>query len=397
MVLDAVLSYILGGLMDLIRFPPSSGTNLVLSNAKLVEGWDSLTWIERYRDSGEFTIKADASSHIRDDLPVGALISHLNTPELMIVENHEIQSEEDDVDKVTITGRSFEVFLEQRIVGCNRNWAAPVYPMPDFILTADKTWVQAERFINQHIFAGYDSWDLSNGITNVMAYMKDSLRHANPSGFVEDRSIPRGEVYKQLIDILAIDSLGIKSSRPCSLSVLADPETGSCPEILALEIHIGTNKTDKISFSHEFGDIESGNYLQTSKSDKNAALVVGKFVEVPVYEELIVGFDRRWMVVDGSDIDGQFSEAPTGGDLLNVRKLMTSRGKQALTKQNPIEIVNPKIIKTSNHYKYREDYNVGDLVSVNGEYNSNSIQRVIEFVEIEDDEGEVGYPTFSEP
>ncbi len=41
-------------------------------------------------------------------------------------------------------------------------------------------------------------------------------------------------------------------------------------------------------------------------------------------------------------------------------------------------------------------YDVGDIITVDGEYNATTTMRISEYVEIEDETGDSGYPTFSE-
>ena len=46
-------------------------------------------------------------------------------------------------------------------------------------------------------------------------------------------------------------------------------------------------------------------------------------------------------------------------------------------------------------YTYRVDYNMGDVVAVEGNFGLRERRRVVEFVEIVDDTGSVGLPTFA--
>jgi hypothetical protein len=48
-------------------------------------------------------------------------------------------------------------------------------------------------------------------------------------------------------------------------------------------------------------------------------------------------------------------------------------------------------------YEYRKDYNVGDLVSLDGNFGQIAVMRVMEYVEIEDENGESGHPTLALP
>jgi hypothetical protein len=102
------------------------------------------------------------------------------------------------------------------------------------------------------------------------------------------------------------------------------------------------------------------------------------------------------MIVDASDIDNQFSAYPQGADLTAVINKLLIRGYEALAQQSNVAITNAKISSSSQTYKYRTDYNVGDIVSVRGDYNTSARMRVIEHVEIEDETGESSYPTLTD-
>jgi hypothetical protein len=48
-------------------------------------------------------------------------------------------------------------------------------------------------------------------------------------------------------------------------------------------------------------------------------------------------------------------------------------------------------------YQYRRDYNIGDLVSIDGNFGQTAVMRVIEYAEIEDENGNSGHPTLALP
>jgi hypothetical protein len=75
---------------------------------------------------------------------------------------------------------------------------------------------------------------------------------------------------------------------------------------------------------------------------------------------------------------------------------MHTRGRQALAKQNRVTISRADISKLTN-YQYRRDFNVGDLVSLDGNFGQIATMRVVEYVEIEDENGESGHPTLAIP
>jgi len=75
---------------------------------------------------------------------------------------------------------------------------------------------------------------------------------------------------------------------------------------------------------------------------------------------------------------------------------MQTRGRQALKSQKRIAITRTDISNMS-EYQFRRDYNIGDLVTVDGNFGEIAVMRVIEFVEIEDEEGTSAHPTLAFP
>jgi sulfate adenylyltransferase subunit 1 (EFTu-like GTPase family) len=112
-------------------------------------------------------------------------------------------------------------------------------------------------------------------------------------------------------------------------------------------------------------------------------------------KDISAGYDRRMMFVDASDIDSEYTTAPTGTDRTNILAAMKIRGQAELAAQNEVALVKTEPTKNSTIYKYREHYAVGDIITVDGEYNETSSMQISEYVEIEDETGESGYPTLS--
>ena len=48
-------------------------------------------------------------------------------------------------------------------------------------------------------------------------------------------------------------------------------------------------------------------------------------------------------------------------------------------------------------YRYRTDFQVGDLISIDGNFGAIAVMRVMEYVEIQDETGETGHPTLALP
>lgn len=343
---------------------------------EVVNGLKTKLWVERYRNAGEFKFTADVSSDVRTVLPIGAFITHMDTLEIMIVENHEISDEKGKESELIVSGRGLETDFEQRVVGSNI--ASPsVGLVGDYALTADETWDQAVTILKDHLYAAMlldddNEWPYLTITTDIPA-----------GGTSVARSIKRDNLHKSLLDLLSIDEVGVKVIRPTAAEVNT-----------TLLIHKGVDRSSQFVFSYDTGEIESADYLWTNKASKNSAFVSGKWVQVWV-EGPQVGYARRVLQLDASDIDNSFSAAPAGADLTAVVVAMTQRGTDAIAAQNDISLTKAEVSREVNQNRYRVDFNVGDLVTIQGDYNEVSKMRISEYVEIEDQNGYVGYPTLT--
>ena len=368
--------------MDVFRFV--NPTNAVLmQQGAIINGITSKTWVERYAEAGEFTFVAPIGSDIRMKLPIGSFVSHINSREIMVVENHEINEESGQAAEIIVTGRGFETLFEQRIVGTNK--AFPVSNgVEDYTLPAGLIWNQIRDMIQRHIYGVY----LVDG-NNAIPYTEVAT-NVTGTGTSVIRTVKQQDLYSAVIELIDEAQLGIKVFRP---GPWITPITPGNTVVL---IHKGTDRRKTVAFSHDSGEIETADYLWTNRKDKNAAFIAGRWVETTVVGTQ-TQYHRRWMIVDASDIDQKYTAAPTGATLTALVAKMQQRGRQALAKQKNIAITKADVIKQSLRALYRTDYDLGDLVSISGNYGEDAVRRVTEYVEVEDSSGRSGYPTLSEP
>lgn len=367
--------------MDIFKFTnPTAPTKM--EQGQIINGFTSKLWVERYREAGEFSLSAPADSGVRDLLPIGSFISHVNTSEIMIVENHEISDNKGAASDITITGRGFETYLENRIVGANK--AFPVSgTMTDYNLGAAFTWNQVVTLIGNHILASalLDDNDAIPFVSLLSTVPGTSTSIA--------RTVKRGPLYNAALALLEIDNLGFKVVRPGPTSPL-----GGASVDVALVVHKGVDRTATVIFSYDTGEISSADYLWSNRKFKNAALVTGKWVETKVTPAAIE-YGRRWMYLTANDIDEQYTTAPTGSTLTAVVNAMQQRANEALLAQLDIALTKAEVSREAVKSIYRTDFDVGDLITVSGDYNEVSTMRVSEYVEFEDENGESGYPTLT--
>lgn len=373
--------------MDVFVFHPAYDLGayypLQLVRGELVNGIKSKTWIERYRTAGEFTFVADVSSGIADLLSVGSYISHINTQQVMIVENQEFVDNKGKDSEVTITGRSYETILDQRVVGGNKYLPVSTGPV-EYSLAAEETWLQVQELIEDHILV---SRHVPGGFEPI-PYIEVETSVVG-TGLSEARVVAKGSLYDRVLELLGPDDLGLKFLRP----ELAVDYTDTTSKIV---IHNGIDRSNDVILSYANGEIESLDRLVSNKKDKDWAYVTGRWIEdkvsrADVFVPEIMG--QNVLHVDASDIDSVFEAAPTGGDLTAALTAMRRRARDELFLHNAVNLAKVEVSPNADYITYRESFDIGDFVSVVDRDNARSIMRVVEYVELEDENGQTGYPT----
>lgn len=369
--------------MDLFKFNPSNQT--YLEQGQPINGYSSVMWTERYADCGEVSIEAPLSTGLRDILPTGCFISHVETSEVMIIENHEINETNDSDPVLKITGRSFESYLENRLIGLNQ--ARQSSTRADYNMALDATWNQVITLINSHI---QNTQDPNDGLANVRA--ASGMTGVIGAGTREARIIEPGTVLDRVQELLPIDDIGIKTIRRSNFGFPGGSNTDTI-----LSVYNGQDLSSKITFSWNAGDITSGDYLFSDRKFKNSALVTGRYIQTIVdATPAVTNYNRRFMKVNAQDMDESYNSPPSGPTLVNLLNAMAVRGRKALKNQSKIALSRADISNVID-YRYRRDFNVGDLVTLDANYGQTMVTRIIEYVEIDDENGASGHPTLQIP
>ena len=358
---------------------PNSQTKM--ESGKIINGFTSKMWIERYNSAGEFKLIGPISAGVREELPIGSFVSHVNSKDIMIVENHEINDSIGNESMVTISGRGFETILENRVFGINQTFPSAIDGgVVDTVLSADFTWNQAVSIISSQITTAATDDNFAIPYLNVYHDVATGT-----TGTYVERKFPRGDIYTAILNLLKIDNLGIKIIRPGIWS--------SYTPNISFGIHKGIDKSGVIVFSYDSGEIVTADYLWSNKDFKNGALISGKWVETVVLPSE-TGYLRRMTHINASDIDKDYTSKPTGSALTSVINAMQQRGYEVLSIKNNTKLAKAEVAKgNSTTGTYRIDFDVGDIIMVSGDYNQTSKMRISEYVETEDSTGASGYPT----
>lgn len=333
-------------------------------------------WTERYKTAGDFQIVVENDVAVLTRFPVGTLISHTDTLEVMMIENHEIVRDSTKKLKITMSGRSIDTFAENRTT---MGTEQPLTNVADNKAIVETITAGAEEVIRQLLVGRLQPGiaSASDAIPNLT--ISSSVRVPDAA---KTYTIQRGDIYGRVMELAGVCDVGFKTIRPNGA------QTG-----LVINIHDGIDRSATVIFYAQNEDLEDAKYFWSNKGYKNYANVNAKFVARTVRtHDLgadVTGFSKRTMYVEASDLD---ATSYPGGDTDPIG----TRGQSALDENKKVELVSAKISVTAKP-KFKFQYGIGDLVLVFGEFSTTRVMRVAEHILTVDDKGIQGYPSLAIP
>lgn len=338
-----------------------------------IQNFNTLAWVERYQATGDFKLEVDNETSVLTALPRGSLISHTDTTEVMIVENHEIDRDSNKNLKITVSGRSFETFAENRIT-TGSGLALETAGVANVETTASlPSSTIARDLLKNSLQPGVASAD--NAVPNVLIY---AVMRVLDTAMVY--VVKRGDIYARVMEFLKVCDAGLKSMRPNGAQTTLD-----------LVVHDGVDRSATLIFYAENEDLEDAKYFWSNKGEKNYAGVAGK-IYARLYRDRnvlvnLTGLARKVMYVEASDLEGNYAPG-TATDVIS------SRGQTELDNRQKTSLLQAKISQTAGP-KFKFDYDVGDLVTVFGDFGVAQTMRVTEHILTVDKDGIRGFPSLS--
>lgn len=405
-----------------------NGTGEILNNV------NNITWVERYLEAGEFTIKCPATEYFRTKFIPGSFISHVDTDEVMMVETQIIDETKDGVLQLEVSGRSIEaIIMENRTI--NEYTGTPfsffldgstikTYRDPNVNINASSdgsillkpyTWVVAKYIINKYCVyntTGTAGQILQNeGVTNLQyEEILSPLYDMYPNVDIEKnryrfKLTSLDNVYSKVKELLGTTDSGVKGIR-----VMAPNSNGT--NVFKIQVHQGTARVggsmaEAVTFSINTGDLESVRYLWQFNPIIRTHISSNYFgypfpsiyMEAPAtYPTGIPSGSYRWGVKvigqDAGDLTEYYSETPSLAELVDVYDVLKLNSDAVMYNEKKMTIIDAKVSKNAK-YKYKKDYNIGDLVYVSGNYDAATVMRVTEHAYVLDETGESSIPTLS--
>jgi hypothetical protein len=201
-------------------------------------------------------------------------------------------------------------------------------------------------------------------------------------------SVPRGNLLSAVLTFLQAEAIADATTTPATPAVVQHGIRAVRPNAagtaIAIQIYTGTDRSGTVYFDGTRELLDDGKYLFSKVGSATSAVVLGASTAITLEKGATTptGIDRRVILVDGS----------TSG--VSDETTLKEHGKIALADAHETAMFDGSINQDLNPYKYGQDYFLGDLVKLVGDYGLTSTARVTEYIRSEDAQGGTkSYPT----
>jgi hypothetical protein len=377
--------------------------------AAYIDQFVSAIWTERYTAAGDFQLSLPATEDNIIKLAEGTFLGLRGSKDIMIVETIEIEN-----GLMKVTGPSLITFLNHRFAWFINPYAGASIDdrVVDFTDATKKPGEFISHVVNKMVidttpFTGTGpaqanlTWDFEE-----IPYL--SLGAIDTSGVAERLTVPIGPLYDGIANVAKEKGVGI------SLYLnSADPDTGYT---LKFKTYRGKDRTKDqsvnplVRLSPQLDQISKLKELRSNKLYKNVAYIYYQGKIYPRFAEPSLpepeGLDRRVVVrsPEGEPVArtayqgynnsywGGYTQYYVGpGDVL---AFIDQAAKDTFANANYIRNIDGETSPNS-EYRYGVDYELGDIIELEGLTGLITKARVTEFIRTEDQLGEKSYPTIA--
>ncbi len=342
--------------------------NGTFTRTHVIDNATSIIWVKRYNEAGEFELYLPATPErlelfTRDEI----VLTRENDDTAMWVENVSLQTDAENGDFLTVSGRSAECLLGRRIV-------------PKQTTFRDTA---AETVIRSLITQNAINPDATNRKIDLI-----SLDTAQGYTDIINKQVTGGNLLDVVSDICKEQSYGFKMSFVSGQFVFG----------LYKGVDRSYNQTERpfVVFSPEFENLGNSEYSEDKTTLYNAVYVAGEGEgtnRVIVGVGNTAGLRRRETWVDARNE----SSNTDSGTLTPTEYayMLAQQGNEEIKKATETVNFGGEILNFD-VYKYGVDYGLGDIVQIVNEYAIQGTATVTEVTEVEDETGYHLYPTLSD-
>lgn len=341
--------------------------NTKFERIALIEGFESLIWTERYNEAGDFELYIPASAENLQNFKIGYYITREDTNTVMIIEKIEITTDVEMGNHIIVSGRSFESVIDRRVV-----WNQISYTgRPASIITSLLNSNFGSKASNERRINGFGVFTRTDSDFTT----EDSIRMQ----FTGDN------VYEAIVDICQTWGYGFAFGKDLRFVLYKGKDRS-----------VNQTKLNHVVFSPLYDNLLNSEYRQDMTEQRTIVRIAGEGEgSKRVYASYgtgATGINRKELFVDARDLQ---SEQRNGSKLSasEYQEQLISRAKAAYA-DNRGKTEFEGDIDYEATFKYKEDYFLGDIITVENEYKIAMDCRIIEVSENWDDKGYKVVPTY---
>lgn len=341
--------------------------NIVVLNRQfetiyILDTYESLIWVDRYYEAGDFEIYTPMNYILLDYLKEGYYLQIEDSDRTMIIEKIQVTADIDDGQHLVITGRSLESILTRRVV-------FPEVIVEGKLQTIIKT-LLTDTIINPTSSSIGDHYKLRK-IDNFV--FKDSTDTAVTKVTIPEETKNGEEIYEIIQGYCQDNELGFRVRLNESNQFV-------------FELYAGTDRSadqtehDLVLFAKQYDNISSSEFYRDSKDYKNFIIMLpGQEAEAVYYGSTTAsGLDHRE--------EYYTCQAET-------QEEMDYYGNLELLERSRDISVTAEVDPYNSQFVYNRDYFLGDIVQMASEINEGQA-RVVEYTINVTESGKQCYPTF---
>lgn len=342
-----------------------------------LDEYESFIWTDRYNEYGDFEIYLSPYSKVMEYLISGHYLWMEESEHTMLIKSIEVTTDPEDGAHATITGKSLESILMDRII------------------------------TNQTIIEG----NFQNGIKTLLdeciiaptdpnRKISNFIFQASTDSRITDLTIEGQYFGQNLYDVV---------SALCYSEGVGFKVTLNALDQFVFELYVGEDRSwdqanhPYVVFSPRFDNLLSSSYRFNSDNVKNVAYVAGEEPDEESGKTRViaisgegVGLNRKEIFVDANSIKSTYRD--DDGETVELSEAeyneqLVQRGTEELTEYTLVEGFDGQIASTD-QWQLGRDFFIGDIVQIENEYGRTAKSRVIEMIRADDTTGIQFYPTF---
>lgn len=341
---------------------------------KILDNYESFIWTERYSKCGDFEIYLPFELSYLDFIQRDNYVGIRDSDTLMIIESIAIETDIDNGNHLTVSGRTLGSILDRRII-----WDQTI--LNTTLQNGVKT------LLNQSIISpSVSARRISNFVFNDSSdtYILAQSIKAQYTG---------DNLYDVITEIAEAYSIGWRVRLNNSNQFVFELYNG-------VDRSYNQDANSYVVFSPNYENLYGSNYKESTDVLRTVTLVAGEGEgasrkTATVYTDngsTLTGMARRELYTDARDISSD-TESGTLSDS-EYQEQLQQRGKEKLGECTESYYFDGEVDTTTTMYTMNQDYFIGDIVQIRNEYGLESAARVTEFIRTQDENGYAEYPSF---